>query len=910
MKTQRNCPDLAATLRPHIVGPRHRLLKMTGFERLGWVCVFLMATAIAAPAQSFKVIRSFDYYGYGNGNGPQYVSLVQGSDGELYGTTLGNGWGTVFKITTAGELTVVCYFEESGCPGGAYPFAGLMQGADGNLYGTAWQGNASGSNEVYGWGTVFEITAGGQPITLYGFCSQTNCADGADPFAPLMQAKDDNFYGTTFDGGAAGYGTVYEITAAGTLTTLHSFSYTDGAGPVAGLIQAKNGNFYGTTLYGGTYGGGTVFEITDAGKLWTLHSFGSAGDGAQPYAGLVQAKDGNFYGTTFGGGAYDHGTVFEVTADGKLTTLYSFCSQTKCADGAFPYAGVIQATDGNFYGTTSQGGASNWGTVFAISPAGKLTTLHSFCSKTNCTDGADPVGGLIQAADGKFYGTTAEGGAHENGTVFSLSLGAGPQLETLPATSEETTPAPVTGKNPQPSTDLPSLRRQALLDPFAHAPGPTKSNLSCSPAPCVLPPTQASEGGGIVTDSSIVSNPLDAKQLLLGSFDANCSDGSVLGFHLSRDGGSTWKLVECMSAIIIKQHVFQAGFDPSVGYDRNGVAYIAGDYGDHGSQGLVAVQKSNDGTNWSKPVVALRDPGNTGPSDTWLTVDTSPGSPRVNSVYVSGIMGLGPGSGKEQVLVSHSSDGGATWTQAAVDAVQKYPANDRYTRMAVGKDGTVFVTWLHCPAAGPDEFCSDGTSYMMFSKSTDGGNMWSPPRLMAKAQYAPSPLPNTDPGVGVANFPVIGVDNSDGPHSGNLYVAMETWTGTHMRAQVIRSTDGGATWSEPVPVATPSATHDQFFPALSVSPTGKIGVSWLDRRNDPADLNYQAFAAISDDGGKSFKKNWQLTQAFSDPDTNGAYNWMGDYTGNTWAGADFIAAWMDSSNGVDMQEEVGGLRLK
>ena len=260
-------------------------------------------------------------------------------------------------------------------------------------------------------------------------------------------------------------------------------------------------------------------------------------------------------------------------------------------------------------------------------------------------------------------------------------------------------------------------------------------------------------------------------------------------------------------------------------------------------------------------------------------------------------------------MVSHSSDGGATWTQAAVDAVQKYPANDRFTRMAVAKDGTAYVTWTHCPAAGPDRFCSDGTIYVMFSKSTDGGNTWSPPRLITKAEYAPSTPPNTQRGERVYNYPGIGVDNSNGPYAGNLYVAMYSWTGTHMQVQMIRSTDGGSTWSKPLPVAPPSATHDQFFPALSVSPKGKVGVSWLDRRNDPADLNYQAFAAISDDGGRSFKTNWQLTQSFSNPDTNGAYNWMGDYTGNTWAGADFIAAWMDSSNGVDMQEVVGGVRL-
>ncbi len=262
---------------------------------------------------------------------------------------------------------------------------------------------------------------------LYSFCSQTNCADGDDPFAPLLQAADKNFYGTTLDGGTKGYGTVFAITSAGTLTTLHSFRYSDGASPVAGLIQAKNGNFYGTTLYGGAHGAGTVFEISAAGKLKTLHSFGAAGDGANPYAALVQAADGTFYGTTYSGGAHGQGTVFAITAAGKMTTLYSFCSAKKCSDGAAPYAGVIQATDGDFYGTTSQGGASNRGTVFAISAAGKLTSLHSFCLKKNCVDGADPSGGLIQATNGIFYGTTTEGGANQDGTVFSLSAGLSSQ---------------------------------------------------------------------------------------------------------------------------------------------------------------------------------------------------------------------------------------------------------------------------------------------------------------------------------------------------------------------------------------------------------------------------------------------------------------------------------------------------
>jgi BNR/Asp-box repeat len=173
------------------------------------------------------------------------------------------------------------------------------------------------------------------------------------------------------------------------------------------------------------------------------------------------------------------------------------------------------------------------------------------------------------------------------------------------------------------------------------------------------------------------------------------------------------------------------------------------------------------------------------------------------------------------------------------------------------------------------------------------------------------PIPNTD--VFTSNYPAIGVDKSNGPHAGNLYSVMYNWTGTHLEVVVVRSTDGGDTWSKPVLVAPASETHDQLFPWLSVSPTGLVGVSWLDRRNDPANIDYQAFAAISTDGGESFQPNVVLTQSFSNPNNNGFIDnlWMGGYTGNTWDGPNyFVAAWMDSSNGVDMQEEVGGIRLK
>lgn len=255
--------------------------------------------------------------------------------------------------------------------------------------------------------------------TLFSF----DGTNGAGPEAGLVQATNGNFYGTTYGGGAYnGNGTAFGITPSGTPTFLYSFceqeqgTCPDGATPVGGLIQATNGELYGTTSEGGVYGDGTIFKITLRGKLTTIYSFKGT-DGASPQAALIQATDGDLYGTTIGGGAYRGGTVFKINLSGKkLTTLYSFCKQTNCTDGAQPYAGLIQATDGNFYGTTlsgglnatpsCNGGSGGCGTVFKITPHGHLTTMHRFCSDASCADGASPYGGLVQATNGYLYGTT------------------------------------------------------------------------------------------------------------------------------------------------------------------------------------------------------------------------------------------------------------------------------------------------------------------------------------------------------------------------------------------------------------------------------------------------------------------------------------------------------------------------
>jgi len=316
-------------------------------------------------------------------------------------------------------FTTLHVFDEAD---GSYPTGTLVQASDGNLYGTTFQEGA------YGYGTVFKITPSGTLTTLYNFGG----TDGAGPSGALVQASDENFYGTTSVGGLGnncgsnGCGTFFSMTPSGMLTTLYSFcsqtACTDGGYP-SGLVQATDGDFYGTTDGGGANGFGTVFKITPTGELTTLYNFCPGGypcaDGMQA-SGVVQATDGNFYGTTNGGGAYGNGTVFKINASGTLTSLYSFCSQPHCPDGTDPGAALVQASDGDFYGTTTAGGVGQgWGTVFKITAAGTLTTLHRF----GVGDGADPAAALMQATDGNLYGTTYLGGAYgyAYGTVFKMT---------------------------------------------------------------------------------------------------------------------------------------------------------------------------------------------------------------------------------------------------------------------------------------------------------------------------------------------------------------------------------------------------------------------------------------------------------------------------------------------------------
>jgi uncharacterized repeat protein (TIGR03803 family) len=254
----------------------------------------------------------------------------------------------------------------------------------------------------------------------------------------MMLAANGELYGITQNGGAMDRGTVFSFVLGGPISLLHNFGNGDGAYPRGALVEASDGNFYGTTTNGGDRGDGTVFRMTSNGTITLLHSFTDSGDeGTRPIAGLVEASDGNFYGTT----SYI-GSVYKITPGGSLTTLYVFHGN----DGQFPIGGVIQATDGNFYGMTEGGGANDDGTIFKMTPGGVLSTLYNFSGP----DGYSPFGGLLQATDGSFYGATKLGGMASGkgaGTLFRFSVGLAPFVRTLPSSAKVGTTISVIGTN-------------------------------------------------------------------------------------------------------------------------------------------------------------------------------------------------------------------------------------------------------------------------------------------------------------------------------------------------------------------------------------------------------------------------------------------------------------------------------
>ena len=367
------------------------------------VVLFCAAAAIAAPAQSsyFTTLVNFDGTNGGNCEAP----LIQATDGNFYGTTAtggDRGPGTVFRMTTSGTLTTLHSFDYGD---GAYPRGGLLQAGDGNFYGTTFSWGNGGA------GTVFRITPSGSLTTLANLYVDI----GQNSSSALVQDGDGNFYGTAPESGTYDAGAVFKVTPAGSLTTLYSFcpwsGCPDGSTPYGGLVRGRDGNFYGTTVWGGSsnncegYGCGTVYKITPEGGLTTVHSFDGS-DGDTPYSTLMQARDGNFYGTNYT-------FLFRMTPGGTVTTLNGEGNaENGCVDQ------LLQAADGNFYGTTVYGGPFAAGTVFEMNPSGTAITLHVF----DGSDGSQPCAGLVQARDGLLYGTTSAGGSYGYGTVFRIGV--------------------------------------------------------------------------------------------------------------------------------------------------------------------------------------------------------------------------------------------------------------------------------------------------------------------------------------------------------------------------------------------------------------------------------------------------------------------------------------------------------
>jgi hypothetical protein len=420
----------------------------------------------------------------------------------------------------------------------------------------------------------------------------------------------------------------------------------------------------------------------------------------------------------------------------------------------------------------------------------------------------------------------------------------------------------------------------------------------------VFPNSQASSGSNPADETPIVANVKKPTQLLTGANDYNCA--SLQGYYATGNLGGTWKR-SCGTALS-----GQSGLgDPIVGYDLNSVAYRGGiNSPDRGTTGVIVVGKSTDnGTTWSAPVQAVPNLLGGLADKPWLEIDTNATSPRKNTFYVSATQFDTSGSAS-QISVSHSTDRGLTWTTVTVEPAQAFPTIDQFTDLSVGRDGTVYLTWMRCHVTSN---CAGNGAKIMFSKSTDGGATWSKAKSISAVNLVPGTsscyygcLPNTSERV--SNIPIVAVDASGDAQNGKLYVVDYTWTGTFMKVQVISSTDGGATWSAPVRVTPASDKHDQFFPWVNVDQSnGWVGVSWLARRDDPANVSYNASAAASKDFGATYP-NVKISAASSNPGNDGfGGGFIGDYTGNTWSKNSLIAAWTDTSAGPPSQDVVGGI---
>jgi uncharacterized repeat protein (TIGR03803 family) len=386
-----------------------------------------LSLAVRARAQTLTYLADFD----GTNGYQPFGSVTQATDGNFYGTTAfgGKGYGNVFRMTPSGEVTSLYNFcSRANCTDGATPDTSPILGSDGNLYGVTLAGGhilaGGGGNGVF-----YRLTLAGQFTVLHDFCSSDGCPDGGNP-PGIMQASDGNFYGVA---GTEGGGIIFKISPSGKFKTIYTFcsqtNCVDGSGGDSPPIQGRDGNFYGTAASGGTQGGGVFYKLTAAGAYQVLFNFcnpdKNCPDGSIPNT-IVQDSKGNFFGTTIVGAV-----VFEFTSTGEYKVLHNLSLPGEAQP-------LTLASDGNLYGMAGGGdpldGGDGPGGIFEISPAGIFTQLYVFCGCGDPVTGYNPEGQLFQGTDGNFYGTTIFGGVSKEsyGTVFKLSNGLSPLVETVP----------------------------------------------------------------------------------------------------------------------------------------------------------------------------------------------------------------------------------------------------------------------------------------------------------------------------------------------------------------------------------------------------------------------------------------------------------------------------------------------
>jgi uncharacterized repeat protein (TIGR03803 family) len=388
--------------------------------------IFLLAIAVAAPAQTVSTL-----YQFSSGSNPNYPVgvMAQGQDGNFYGVTLsGNGCcqGVIYKISSGGALTSLHSMAQSD----GTTCSGLTLGTDGNFYGTCQNGGANN------YGTLFKVTAAGALTVLHNFAAQGSTSDGCIPYVPPIQASNGDFYGTTAFCGADNYGTVYKLTLAGAYSMLYSFQGppNDTVLPY-GLIEGTDGDLWGVGN-GWIISGGGIFKITLAGKESLVYTFqpnsdGEYTDGESPSANLIQGSNGDFYGTTEEGGSANEGTIFQLTAGGKETVLYSFPNQT---DGAYPTLPLTQGPNGLLFGaaTDCAGGGCSQAGLFDITTKGAYKNLYLY--PLVCSNCGQPEAPLLLSTNGTFYSTTEQGGTGV-GSFYSLSNGYRPFISLVNVTS-------------------------------------------------------------------------------------------------------------------------------------------------------------------------------------------------------------------------------------------------------------------------------------------------------------------------------------------------------------------------------------------------------------------------------------------------------------------------------------------